>query len=297
MERAKAVRVIKLSVLACCLGLCGCAVVEFVMPEGPPKQEKLLASYSQTVLKESSSADVLSMIHMPEYELLSQSKSVIASQGQKKKGHKLWFNMVAFDENELTAKRKYFFVVDEKAKVLFEPWAGLRFDCEMVLEKEVLNTPFANENARRIAILKQVQESVRADIKEVGSDNNKLDVCGMLVNQALEAVLAKLDSPAGSPALAVKLSELEGLKFSHMSFGKGKIQMVVVDDIVRVKTRLGSSVKKVIGAERYRCARCEYTYNPFLGDPGSGVKPGTSFENLPKDWACPGCGAGKNEKM
>ncbi len=218
--------------------------MDFLTPEGPPSEKQLLDAYYRTNLKESSSADVLGMIYMPEYGLLSQSKSVVASQGQKKKGHKLWFNMVAFDENDLRAKRKYFFVVDEKPKVLSEPWAGLKFDCEMVLEREVLDEPYANENARRIAILNQVLENVRADIEEVGPDNNKLNVCGMLINQALMAVLSKLDSPAGSPALAVKLSEPGGLEFSHMSFDKGKIRMVVADDIVTVKIRLGSFRKK-----------------------------------------------------
>ena len=29
------------------------------------------------------------------------------------------------------------------------------------------------------------------------------------------------------------------------------------------------------------------------GDPDGGIKPGTPFENLPEDWVCPVCGAGK----
>jgi hypothetical protein len=55
--------------------------------------------------------------------LISQSKSIIAAVGQSKKGYKTWFDMVAFDESELTARRKYVYIADERPKQLFvEPW-------------------------------------------------------------------------------------------------------------------------------------------------------------------------------
>jgi rubredoxin len=44
---------------------------------------------------------------------------------------------------------------------------------------------------------------------------------------------------------------------------------------------------------KYVCDICGYTYDPAAGDPGSGVPPGTAFEDLPADWYCPSCGAGK----
>jgi len=219
-------------------GLCGCSVVEYFKPEGPPYDEELPAGYHQTKLKESSSADVLTTIHRPEYELLSQSKSVVASVGQKKKGHKIWFNMVAFDENKLAAKRKYFFVVDEKGKaLLFGPKRSLLFDSEMVLETEVLDKPYANENARRIAILRQVLENVRGDISELAQDNKSLDICGMLINQTLETVLQKLDDSA---VLASKLSDVDGFDFDHITLGKGSISMGITEDIVKVEVKVGS---------------------------------------------------------
>lgn len=218
-------------------GLCGCSVVEYFKPERPPYDEELSASYYQTKLKESSSADVLATIHRPEYELLSQSKSVVASLGQKK-GHKIWFNMVAFDENKPAARRKYFFVVDEKAKgFLFWPRQSLTFDSEMVLETEVLDKPYANENARRIAILRQVLENIRRDIDEVAPDNKMIGICGMLINQTLETVLQKLDK---SPVLASKLSDADGLGFDHITLGKGSIGMGITDDIAKVKVRVSS---------------------------------------------------------
>jgi flavin reductase (DIM6/NTAB) family NADH-FMN oxidoreductase RutF/rubredoxin len=46
---------------------------------------------------------------------------------------------------------------------------------------------------------------------------------------------------------------------------------------------------------KYKCSVCGYIYDPEKGDPESGVNPGTPFENLPDDWVCPICGAGKDE--
>ena len=47
--------------------------------------------------------------------------------------------------------------------------------------------------------------------------------------------------------------------------------------------------------EKYRCTVCGYVYDPEKGDPDSGIKPGTSFEDLPEDWVCPVCGASKDQ--
>ena len=43
------------------------------------------------------------------------------------------------------------------------------------------------------------------------------------------------------------------------------------------------------------CAVCGYLYDPAQGDPDNGVVPGTRFENLPGDWACPVCRAPKDQ--
>ena len=47
--------------------------------------------------------------------------------------------------------------------------------------------------------------------------------------------------------------------------------------------------------DKYECQVCNYIYNPEEGDPDNGVKPGTAFEDLPDDWVCPLCGAGKED--
>ena len=43
--------------------------------------------------------------------------------------------------------------------------------------------------------------------------------------------------------------------------------------------------------EKWVCGPCGFVYDPEVGDPDSGVEPGTKFEDLPDDWVCPVCGA------
>jgi len=47
--------------------------------------------------------------------------------------------------------------------------------------------------------------------------------------------------------------------------------------------------------KNYRCEVCGYIYDPFNGDPDSGILPGTSFNDIPDDWVCPLCGVGKDD--
>jgi rubredoxin len=47
--------------------------------------------------------------------------------------------------------------------------------------------------------------------------------------------------------------------------------------------------------KKYKCTMCDYVYDPEQGDPDAGIAPGTAFEDLPDDWLCPVCGAGKDD--
>ncbi|MDN5939574.1 MAG: rubredoxin [Salinisphaera sp.] len=44
---------------------------------------------------------------------------------------------------------------------------------------------------------------------------------------------------------------------------------------------------------RYQCRFCAHIYDEAEGDPDSGIAPGTRFADIPDDWYCPECGAGK----
>jgi rubredoxin len=54
-------------------------------------------------------------------------------------------------------------------------------------------------------------------------------------------------------------------------------------------------LREKIDMEKYVCTLCGYVYDPALGDPDSGIAPGTKFEDIPDDWSCPVCGAGKSD--
>jgi len=47
--------------------------------------------------------------------------------------------------------------------------------------------------------------------------------------------------------------------------------------------------------KKYVCQVCGYVYDPAQGDADSGIAAGTPFEQLPDNWVCPVCGAGKDQ--
>ena len=47
--------------------------------------------------------------------------------------------------------------------------------------------------------------------------------------------------------------------------------------------------------DRYVCTICGYVYDPEPGDPDNSVPAGTKWEDVPDDWECPVCGAGKGD--
>lgn len=47
--------------------------------------------------------------------------------------------------------------------------------------------------------------------------------------------------------------------------------------------------------KRYICDLCGYIYDEAEGDLDNGIKAGTKFEDIPEDWVCPLCGAGKED--
>ena len=52
------------------------------------------------------------------------------------------------------------------------------------------------------------------------------------------------------------------------------------------------------GGTKYQtclCDLCGYVHDEAAGDPDNGIAPGTKWEDLPADWVCPLCGAGKDE--
>ena len=62
-----------------------------------------------------------------------------------------------------------------------------------------------------------------------------------------------------------------------------------MNKIINIKKKKGTIMKK------YVCDVCGWIYDPEVGDPEGGIAPGTAFEDIPDDWACPLCGVGKDD--
>jgi rubredoxin len=45
----------------------------------------------------------------------------------------------------------------------------------------------------------------------------------------------------------------------------------------------------------WQCIVCGYVYDEVKGDPDHGIAPGTPWEDVPADWACPDCGVAKSD--
>lgn len=43
------------------------------------------------------------------------------------------------------------------------------------------------------------------------------------------------------------------------------------------------------------CTLCGLVYHELEGWPAEGIAPGTRWSDVPDDWVCPDCGAGKSE--
>ena len=52
---------------------------------------------------------------------------------------------------------------------------------------------------------------------------------------------------------------------------------------------------KEVTKMKYVCDVCGYVYDEETGDPDNGIAPGTKWEDLPEDFACPLCAVGKDQ--
>jgi rubredoxin len=47
--------------------------------------------------------------------------------------------------------------------------------------------------------------------------------------------------------------------------------------------------------KKYICVICGFIYNEAEGWPEDGIEAGTRWEEVPENWFCPDCGAGKED--
>jgi hypothetical protein len=217
----------------------GCGIeepLERVSKEPKPYTYKLPEAYRNIELKQTTSAEVLENIKLNKDELVSQSEGVVCCWSEKKNTYQFWLTMAAFDEEDFTVARKYFLAVDEKPWHLHNEGQKLRFDCQVILDEQTLNEPYANENEKRIAIVKKLLEIIRSDFLDVRHDSKVVDTGAMMTNQTIERILYVLGQ---SPQLATRLVEEDGMKFDHMTLDGGKVRLILCKNVAILKIRIG----------------------------------------------------------
>jgi len=236
----------------------GCSTLEYLPPEQLP-YAKLAFPYDHTQLKASATLDVLNLARAPEYQfgrneaeevLLTQSDTVVAFSGRHKDRRKSWVTMVVFDEYRLTAKRKYFFLVDERAEIaptsknelLIPQKQGLAFDSQFVIDPEILTTPYATEEAQKVAMVRWLTEQYQKDVTAlIGSfdaparGSALIPTAAMMMRQTFTGLLVEL---LKSPGLAQKLADAKGMQFPHISMKKGRARLLTQDDLATMTLRV-----------------------------------------------------------
>ena len=76
---------------------------------------------------------------------------------------------------------------------------------------------------------------------------------------------------------------------------KGTLPKAAAKDSAARQTAAEEKNKEGKGMKKYECTVCGYIYDPAVGDPDSGIEPGTAFEDIPEDWVCPTCGVAKDQ--
>jgi len=70
---------------------------------------------------------------------------------------------------------------------------------------------------------------------------------------------------------------------------------IVPEPVIKTESKVEVHHEKPAGElHSYTCSICGFQYNPEEGDPALGIPPGTPFEDLPEDYKCPICNAGKD---
>ncbi|MBN1126897.1 MAG: hypothetical protein JXA82_17985 [Sedimentisphaerales bacterium] len=230
----------KTRIILVAFGIVGCLIINGCQQSFNIDME-VFERYNDINLQTSRSQDVLTALKSDQ-ESLIQSGNVIISVGQREQSNQLWFNAVAFDEQQLTATAKYGMGYERYAPSLYiNPEYKMRLDLEMIASKDLLSEPYSTENARRIAILTWAFEACKNDLAKGIGDSRDLASAVMLVNQTVRAILYTLQS---SPGLASQLNEDAGMTFDQINLGVSHIRMMIRDNIVKIKVKAGQGSLK-----------------------------------------------------
>jgi hypothetical protein len=204
--------------------------------EEKPYTSQLPENYHKIEVNKSSSAEVLSVIHREDKEFLSQSESIIASSGVRKKGSQLWYSLIAFDEESLLVSRKYFMAADEKSHHLFAEDQKFFFDAVLSTPQEIMNEPYPDNNTRKLELIKYIDDQFSEDSLALVPDSKTFHSGVLMTKQTLNTLVNKFEA---SPAQLANIHKPEGLPFDHMNFDGGRVRMLVDNELLRLRIKVG----------------------------------------------------------
>ena len=174
---------------------------------------------------------------------------------------------------------------------------GHRHKLEALLSDGLATVPAPRQDRPDLKItdyLVEVPLSPQADFQDI------MIVAGKREKASHDLYLA-LAQAAGESQAAELFRFLAAEELAHKQRVEALYEDVVYDQNSGYgHTPVSSNIEKEQETmEKYECLVCGWIYDPAVGDPDNGVEPGTAFEDVPEDWVCPECGAGKDmfEKM
>ena len=177
---------------------------------------------------------------------------------------------------------------------------------ENYTEQEVLKYAAMGEKYSNHPIAKSIMKANKEEVAEV-QEFKEIAGKGLSYQYNGETVLvgnsvlveANDTNEEGATKIYVKINDkLAGIIYLGDTVKDGVVETIKELKALGIKTNMFTGDNKQIaektGKERYECLQCKYIYNPKFGNEKAGIKPGTSFEDLPDDWVCPVCGEGKD---
>jgi flavin reductase (DIM6/NTAB) family NADH-FMN oxidoreductase RutF/rubredoxin len=113
--------------------------------------------------------------------------------------------------------------------------------------------------------------------------------CHLITKDTLGAIECRVVNVFDAGSHTIFLGEV----VSAESFSDGE-PLTYAQYRKKIKPALKQTDKKGDAMKKYRCVVCDYIYDPALGDPDSGIAPGTPFEQIPDTWVCPLCQVDKS---
>ena len=71
--------------------------------------------------------------------------------------------------------------------------------------------------------------------------------------------------------------------------------MTPYTETVKVVGSSGTRISGMLEFRTYMCVICGFVYDEEKGLPEEGIDAGTLWQDVPSNWVCPECGAGKED--